>query len=86
MSVLFVVAHCNLFNFHLEVASQITGTLAALGGSPRTPLVSRNVAGALFFLSLSVSFQSAGVIHWDQHPLTVSWGQRSRCRTSLEKA
>lgn len=87
MSVLFVVAHCNLFNFHLDVASQITGSLAALHGNPRTPLVLRNVERAVvFFFSFffNTSFQRLG-IHWDRHPLTVSRGQRSRCWTSLEK-
>lgn len=52
MSVLFVVAHCNLFNFHLDVASQITGSLAALRGNPRTPLVLRNVKRAVVFFFL----------------------------------
>lgn len=37
MSILFVVAQCNLFNFRLDVASQITGALC-------TPLKSQDAA------------------------------------------
>lgn len=58
MSILLVVAPCNLFNSHLDVASQITGALRLPGATPRAPLVGlhgRNVKkGAFFSLSFSL--------------------------------
>lgn len=59
MSILFVVAPCNLFNSHLDVASQITGALSLPGSNPRTPLVclrSRNEGRGLFFSFISFFF------------------------------
>lgn len=41
VSILFVVAQCNLFNFHLDVASQIAGTLSPC----RTEIPGRRLSG-----------------------------------------
>lgn len=59
MSILFVVAPCNLFKSHLDVASQITGALWLPGSNPRTPLVSlhsRNVGNVFLFRAEEVLY------------------------------
>lgn len=78
MSILFVVAPCNLFNSHLDVASQITGALSLPGSNPRTPLVclwSRNVGRGLFFSFLSFFFDTEEMLF--QHSDCVRRGSPS---------
>lgn len=83
-SILFVVAQCNLFNFHLEVASQITGAFPSAELKSQDAACRLGARGEQKWAFLRYCFHN-DIVHRDHLPLTVSKCQRS-CLSALQES